>query len=220
MSVRLENSWKMLLASEFEKPYFKNLKDFVREEYKKKIVYPPPGDIFRALDICPIDIVKVIILGQDPYHGKNQAHGLAFSVNDTVAIPPSLQNIYKEIHDDIGVEIPTTGNLERWAKQGVLLLNATLTVVAGQAGSHQKQGWEEFTDAIIKAVSEHCDHIVFMLWGKYAQNKRSLINEQKHFILEAAHPSPFSAYNGFFGCRHFSKANEYLEFIGKGKIQW
>jgi uracil-DNA glycosylase len=176
--------------------------------------------VFNAFAQCPFDTVKVVILGQDPYHGKGQAHGLAFSVPDHVPIPPSLQNIYKEIKNDIGTDVPQTGNLERWAKQGVLLLNATLTVEQGNPGSHQGRGWEVFTDAVIQKISKEKEHVVFLLWGKFAQSKSSLIDENKHLILKAAHPSPFSAHNGFFGCHHFSKTNSYLQSHGKGPIVW
>ncbi len=220
MTVLIHDSWRNLLADEFDKTYFKDLTDFVRLEYKTKTVYPPPAKIFCALDLCPPENIQVVILGQDPYHGAGQAHGLCFSVNDGVQIPPSLQNIYKEIKSDLGIEIPKSGNLERWANQGVLLLNATLTVVANTAGSHQKKGWETFTDAIIKKISDTQNNAVFMLWGRYAQNKSPLIDEKKHCILKAPHPSPLSAYSGFFGCKHFSKANEYLEFTGKKGITW
>ncbi len=220
MEVKIEQSWKQLLSDEFSKPYFEQLVVFVKKEYATKKVYPPPHQIFRAFDECPVDTLRVVILGQDPYHGAGQAHGLCFSVNDGVQVPPSLQNIYKEIASDTNVAIPKSGNLERWARQGVLLLNATLSVVEAQAGSHQKKGWEQFTDSVISAISKNCDHVVFMLWGKYAQNKRTLIDESRHFILAAPHPSPLSAYSGFFGCKHFSKANEHLEFSGKGSINW
>ena len=220
MNVRIHDSWKTRLEPEFEKDYFKNLVEFVKQEYKTKPVYPPPGNIFRALDLCPFDKVKVVILGQDPYHGSGQANGLCFAVGNDVALPPSLQNIFKEIRDDLGLPIPQTGNLERWAEQGVLLLNATLTVAAGSAGSHQHKGWEEFTDAIIEKISEDMDGVVFLLWGKYAQGKGMMIDRSKHMALTAAHPSPFSAHSGFFGCRHFSKTNEYLKSIGKEPIDW
>lgn len=218
----MHESWKAHLADEFEKDYFKKLVDFVKQEYTKKTVYPPPASIFRAFDLCPFDAVKVVILGQDPYHGRSQANGLCFAVNEGVALPPSLQNIYKEISEDTGVPVPAsqTGNLENWARQGVLLLNATLTVQAGQAGSHQGKGWEEFTDAVIKTLSEERENLVFLLWGKYAQNKGAITDPLRHCILTAAHPSPFSAYSGFFGCRHFSKANEYLKLVGKEPIEW
>lgn len=220
MDVRIHDSWKKELTDEFGKEYFKKLAEFVKQEYKSKTVYPPPNAIFRAFELCPFDKVKVVILGQDPYHGKGQAHGLSFSVNEDIALPPSLQNIYKEMEDDLKKKAPTSGDLEYLAKQGVLLLNATLTVVAGQAGSHQKKGWEEFTDAVIKMLSDKKEHVVFLLWGRYAQEKGQLIDDKKHFILSSAHPSPFSAHSGFFGSKPFSKTNEYLEFLGKEPINW
>lgn len=228
-SVRIETSWKLALKEEFEKPYFQELSQFVREEYTKKKIFPPPKDIFRAFDLCPFDKVKVVILGQDPYHGLKQANGLCFAVHDSVALPPSLQNIFKEIENDLGVKSEKNeerngkeknGDLSRWAQQGVLLLNATLTVRASSPGSHQKKGWEEFTDTVIKKLSDEREHIVFMLWGNYAKNKGTVIDRTKHLVLESAHPSPFSAYNGFFGCKHFSKANKYLKENGVGEIDW
>lgn len=208
------------MSEEFEKPYFKALAAFVKDEYTSKTIYPAPANIFRAFELCPFEKVKVVILGQDPYHGAGQANGLCFSVSDVVAIPPSLQNIFKEIKSDIGGDLRTQSNLDHWAEQGVLLLNATLTVAAGQAGSHQKKGWEEFTDAVIRVLSEQKSNLVFLLWGKYAQEKGKMIDEKKHLVLRAAHPSPFSAYSGFFGCKHFSKTNEYLEWNGKEPIAW
>lgn len=220
MEVAIEPSWKKALAEEFDKDYFKNLAEKVRQAYLAGQVFPPPKTVFNAFNLCPFESVKVVIIGQDPYHGLGQAHGLCFSVQDDVAIPPSLRNIYKEIKNDLGKEIPPTGNLERWAKQGVLLLNATLTVQAGMAGSHQGWGWEEFTDAAIKKVSEEKEGVVFMLWGRYAQNKSGMIDELKHLILKAPHPSPLSAHNGWFGSGHFSKANEYLRSLGKEQIDW
>lgn len=220
MEVRIDPSWQKLLRDEFDKPYFKDLVEFVKGEYKSNTVYPPAGSIFRAFDLCPFNNVKVVILGQDPYHGPNQANGLAFSVYDGVRIPPSLVNIYKEIESDIGKKEPPTGNLDRWAKQGVLLLNATLTVRAHSAGSHQRRGWEEFTDAVVRLLSEKCEHLVFMLWGSYAQKKGAVIDEDKHLVLKAAHPSPLSAHAGFFGCRHFSQANIYLMLQGQEPIDW
>ncbi len=237
VDVRIHESWKTHLEDEFEKEYFAKLTQFVKEEYKNKTVFPPPHSIFSAFELCPFDKVKVVILGQDPYHGRGQANGLCFSVNDGVPVPPSLANIYKEIESDIGVKPhslaaaegpavagglrpPPTGNLERWATHGVLLLNATLTVVASQAGSHQHKGWEEFTDAVIKLLSEKKEHLVFLLWGKYAQEKGAFIDEKKHLVLRAAHPSPFSAHSGFFGCKHFSKTNDYLEFADESSIKW
>lgn len=220
MDVRLEASWKEQLKEEFDKPYFKQLAEFVRAEYAGKTVYPSPACIFRALDLVPFDKVRVVILGQDPYHGPGQAHGLCFSVPEGVPMPPSLRNIFQEIHDDLALPIPKSGNLKHWADQGVLLLNATLTVVAGQAGSHQKKGWEEFTDAVIRKLSEGRDGIVFMLWGAYAQKKGEHIDRAKHLVLTAPHPSPLSAHNGFFGCRHFSKTNAYLLSKGEKPIEW
>ena len=218
--VKIESSWKEKLASEFDKPYFINLIDFVKQEYANHIIYPPGKEIFRAFDKCPFNEVKVVIIGQDPYHGPGQANGLCFSVKDGVAMPPSLKNIFKEIEDDLGKPFPKTGNLERWAEQGVLLLNATLTVQANTAGSHQKKGWEEFTDAVIKHISDEKEHVVFILWGAYAQKKGSVIDTKKHLVLQSAHPSPFSAYNGFFGNKHFSKTNMYLKSVGKKEIEW
>ena len=212
MDVKIESGWKAQLESEFEKPYFRNVTSFVRQEYATTIVYPPGRLIFNAFNLCPFDKVRVVIIGQDPYHEPGQAHGLCFSVNDGVPFPPSLQNIFKEIHDDIGTPIPTSGNLTRWAQQGVLLLNATLTVRAHQAGSHQNKGWEEFTDAVIRQLNEHREHLVFILWGSYAQRKGSIIDRNKHLVLSSAHPSPLSAYRGFFGNHHFSQ--------GIPPIQW
>jgi uracil-DNA glycosylase len=220
MDVKIETSWKEALKDEFASPYFEELSKTIREAYLQGPVYPPPKQVFNAFELCPFDKVKVVILGQDPYHGKGQAHGLCFSVPEGIRQPPSLQNIYKEIRDDLGKEIPESGNLERWAHQGVLLLNATLTVLPSQAGSHQGLGWERFTDAVIKVISERKEHAVFLLWGRYAQEKGSHIDESKHLVLKAAHPSPFSAYNGFFGCKHFSKTNEYLKEHGVGQIDW
>jgi uracil-DNA glycosylase len=219
-NVKIEPSWKKALSAEFDKPYFTELADFVRNEYQSEIVYPPPKFVFRAFELCPFDKVKVVILGQDPYHGPKQANGLCFSVNEKISVPPSLQNIYKEIQDDLDVQRPSNGNLTCWAEQGILLLNATLTVRANTPGSHQHRGWEEFTDAIIKALSDKKEHLVFLLWGKYAQEKGAHIDKEKHLVLIAAHPSPFSACNGFFGCRHFSKTNEYLKKHGEKEIEW
>jgi len=218
--VRIESSWKKELDDVFNSSEWDNLSVFVKKEYKTTKVYPDPKNIFNAFDLCPFTETKVVILGQDPYHGVGQAHGLSFSVPDGVRIPPSLANIYKEIEADLGVTIPKTGNLEHWAKQGVLLLNATLTVRAGQPGSHQGKGWEEFTDEVIRRLSKEKEHLVFMLWGNYAKAKKGVIDTQKHCVLEAAHPSPYSAHSGFFGCKHFSKANEYLESINIEPIQW
>ena len=220
MNVKIEESWQNVLQDEFEKPYFKDLVSYVKDEYESQKVYPAGNQIFNAFEMCPFDNVKVVILGQDPYHGPNQANGLAFSVSDEVRTPPSLLNIFKEIKSDLGKDIPETGNLERWAKQGVLLLNATLTVRAGNAGSHQKKGWEQFTDAVVQKVNDLKEHVVFMLWGNYAQKKGAFIDEEKHLVLKAAHPSPFAADRGFFGSRHFSKANKYLEEHGKKPIDW
>lgn len=220
MAIRLESSWKKLLEQEFTKPYFKKLSEFVHQEYQNGTVYPPPKFIFNALDSLPVDKVKVVILGQDPYHGPGQAHGLSFSVPDGVALPPSLQNIYKEIQTDLGKQSPSSGNLDRWVKEGVLLLNATLTVRAHQAGSHQNQGWEQFTDAIIHRLAESKDHLVFILWGNYAQRKGAFIDTTKHLVIKSAHPSPLSAFNGFFGSRPFSQTNAYLEAHGEKPINW
>jgi len=216
----IEESWKNILKAEFEMPYFGELKQFLVEEKKKFVVYPPGALIFSAFNHTPFNKVKVVILGQDPYHGPGQAHGLCFSVPDGVKPPPSLVNIFKEIETDLGIKMPATGNLINWAEQGVLLLNATLTVRASQAGSHQKKGWELFTDSVIRTVSQHLEGVVFLLWGNYAQAKTPLIDTQKHFILKAAHPSPLSAHNGFLGCRHFSKTNELLVKQGKTPIDW
>lgn len=220
MNVQIENSWKEKLTDEFEKPYFKELTDFVRQEYKTQVCYPPGNLIFNAFNLCPFDQVKVVIIGQDPYHGPGQAHGLCFSVNDGIPFPPSLQNIFKEIQADLGKEVPVSGNLTRWAEQGVLLLNATLTVRAHQAASHQRHGWEEFTDAVIRKLSQERDHLVFILWGAYAQKKGAVIDHERHLVLTSAHPSPLSAYHGFFGNKHFSLTNAYLEQYGKTPINW
>ncbi len=220
MNVQIEESWKQQLTSEFEKPYFINLTDFVRQEYKSMTIYPPGKLIFNAFNLCPFNETKVVIIGQDPYHGPGQAHGLCFSVNDGVAFPPSLVNIFKEIQSDLGLPAPPTGNLTRWASQGVLLLNATLTVRAHQAGSHQRKGWEEFTDAAIRRLAEEKEHLVFILWGSYAQKKGAFIDRNKHLVLASAHPSPLSAYNGFFGNKHFSRTNEYLVAHGENPINW
>lgn len=220
MNVQIEESWKKQLQPEFEKDYFIKLTDFVRNEYKSTQIYPPGKLIFNAFNLCPFDKAKVVIIGQDPYHGPGQAHGLCFSVNDGVPFPPSLKNIFKEIQDDLGIPVPESGNLTRWANQGVLLLNATLTVRAHQAGSHQKKGWEEFTDAAIRALAEQREHLVFILWGSYAQKKGAFIDRNKHLVLASAHPSPLSAYNGFFKNKHFSRANEYLVAHGQEPICW
>ena len=217
---QIEENWKKILQKEFDADYFQMLKIFLKEENLKYLIYPPGKHIFEAFNLTPFDKVKVVILGQDPYHGKGQAHGLCFSVQEGIKPPPSLVNIYKEIEKDLGIKVPLTGNLTPWAVQGVLLLNATLTVRASQAGSHQKKGWETFTDYVIRELSEKKEGIVFILWGNYAQAKAPLIDASKHFILKAAHPSPFSAYNGFFGCKHFSKTNEILVGQGKAPIDW
>jgi uracil-DNA glycosylase len=221
MEVNIEPSWKEVLKAEFDKPYFTELTAFVKEEYKTATVYPHPKNLFRAFELTPFDKVKVVILGQDPYHGAGQAHGLSFSVVEGVRNPPSLQNIFKELEDDIG-EKPRieTGDLSRWAEQGVLLLNATLTVRAASAGSHQNKGWEEFTDAVIQALSEKRENLVFILWGNYARTKGAHIDRTKHFVIESPHPSPFSAYNGFFGSKPFSKTNEYLTEHNETPINW
>lgn len=220
MDVKIASNWKSLLSEEFEKPYFQQLTTFVRDEYKGQTVYPKGLDIFKAFDRCDFDDVKVVIIGQDPYHGPGQANGLCFSVHEGVRLPPSLMNIFKEIRDDLGKPIPTSGDLERWAKQGVLLLNATLTVKANCPGSHQNRGWETFTDAVIKKISDEKEGVVFLLWGAYAQKKGEIIDRNKHLVLMSAHPSPFSADRGFFGCRHFSKTNAYLKSKGKAEIDW
>ncbi len=221
MEVKIDSSWKEKLSGEFEKPYFTELTGFVKKEYANKSVYPAPRNIFRAFDMCPFEKTKVVILGQDPYHGQDQANGLCFAVNDKVSLPPSLQNIFKEIESDLGEPvIHKSGDLSSWAKQGVLLLNATLTVQAHSAGSHQGKGWEEFTDAVVQTLSDERENLVFMLWGNYAKKKGERIDRTKHMVLEAAHPSPFSAYNGFFRCKHFSKANEYLTKHDQKPIDW
>ncbi len=221
MDVKIEKSWKKALKTEFEKKYFQELTNFVKGEYQKKKVYPAPQNIFRAFDLCPLDQVKVVILGQDPYHGPKQANGLCFSVSPGLRFPPSLQNIFKEMLTDLQLkDPPKSGDLEAWAKQGVLLLNATLTVEARKAGSHQQKGWEELTDAAIKTVSEQKEGVVFILWGRYAQNKTPLIDTSKHLIIKSPHPSPFSANRGFFGSRPFSQTNAYLKQKQKAPINW
>jgi uracil-DNA glycosylase len=220
VEVKIESSWKSHLAGEFSKPYFETLANFVKAEYQTQTVFPNESELFNAFNFCPFNDVKVVILGQDPYHGPGQAHGLCFSVRDGVAFPPSLRNIFKEIQLDTGAPIPTTGNLSRWATQGVLLLNATLTVRAHIAGSHQKKGWETFTDQVIRTISEQHQHVVFLLWGAYAQKKAELINAEKHLVLQSVHPSPLSASRGFFGNHHFSRANQYLVQNGKTPIAW
>jgi len=220
MTIKMERSWKERLSTEFDKPYFEELTRFVRDEYSNKTVYPNPKNILRAFDLCPFDEVKVVIIGQDPYHGPGQANGLCFAVGEGVKLPPSLQNIYKEIESDLGVTMPRRGDLEHWAKQGVLLLNATLSVLARQAGSHQGKGWEEFTDSVIQKISDEKENVVFLLWGNYAKQKGAKIDRDKHLILESPHPSPFSAHSGFFGNKHFSKTNEYLKSKGRKEIDW
>lgn len=220
MDVKIAISWKSQLAEEFQKPYFEQLTAFVKSEYQTHTVYPPGKEIFRAFDECDFANVKVVILGQDPYHGPGQANGMCFSVHEGVRVPPSLVNIFKEIHADLGKPIPASGELERWAEQGVLLLNATLTVRAASPGSHQNKGWETFTDAVIKKISDEKQNVVFLLWGAYAQKKGEIIDRNKHLVLMSAHPSPFSADRGFFGCKHFSKANAYLKSKGLKEIEW
>lgn len=220
MPVQIEKSWQRVLAPEFRKPYFKELTAYVKNDYASTTVYPPPKEIFSAFNACPFDQVKVVILGQDPYHGAHQANGLAFSVRPDVAVPPSLQNIFKEIHTDTGALVPKSGDLTHWAAQGVLLLNATLTVRKGQPGSHQNKGWEEFTSAAVKALSDDRDHVVFLLWGSYAKQKGEIIDRARHLVLTAPHPSPFSADRGFFGCKHFSTTNAYLTKHGIEPIVW
>lgn len=221
MDVAIENSWKEELSEEFHKPYFEKIANFLKEEKKTgKTIYPPGKLIFNAFDHTPFSKVKVVIIGQDPYHGAGQAHGLSFSVPDKIPAPPSLVNIFKELREDLEIPIPGTGNLEKWADQGVLLLNASLTVEANTPNSHSQAGWHTFTDEVIKHVSAGKENIVFMLWGKFAQNKEALVDASKHLILKAAHPSPFSAHSGFFGCRHFSKANAWLREKGEKQIDW
>jgi len=221
MQVKIKDSWKNILQSEFEKPYFENLTSFVKNEYSKHTCYPKGADVFAAFDFCALDDLKVVILGQDPYHGVGQANGLCFSVHDGITHPPSLINIFKEIEKDVNIPYPKSGDLSRWAKQGVLLLNATLTVRAGEAGSHQKQGWEQFTDAVIQKISEEKKDVVFLLWGGFAKKKAKLIDKNKHHILTSGHPSPLSANRGYwFDNKHFSKTNDFLQSIGSATIQW
>jgi uracil-DNA glycosylase len=220
MDVKIEESWKSKLKDEFDKEYFIQLVEFVKNEYKKHTIYPPGPKIFNAFDHCSFDDLKVVILGQDPYHGPNQAHGLCFSVNEGVPFPPSLINIFKEVQNDMDVPVPTSGNLERWADQGILLLNATLTVRAHQAGSHQNKGWEQFTDAVIHKIADEKENIVFLLWGAYAQKKAAFVDREKHLILDSVHPSPLSASRGFFGNHHFSKTNQYLTEHNRTPIFW
>lgn len=221
MDVKIEESWKIRLKNEFGKPYFENLINFVKGEYRSTVCYPPGGLIFNAFDKCPFDKTRVVILGQDPYHGPRQANGLSFSVNDGVTFPPSLINIFKELNEDLGVPFPKSGNLERWAEQGVLLLNSTLTVQASSAGSHQNKGWEQFTDAVIKCINDEKEGVVFLLWGKYAQDKGKFIDTKRHFVLKSKHPSPMSAnFGGWFGNKHFSQTNNYLRSRGVAEIEW
>ncbi len=220
MEVEIDKSWQKRLKSEFEKEYFQKLTTFVKEEYLSKKVYPRPENLFRAFDLCPFDNTKVVIIGQDPYHGPRQAHGLCFSVQADIQNPPSLRNIFKEVESDLKIKMSDSGDLTNWAKQGVLLLNATLSVLSGNAGSHQNKGWEEFSDAVIRIISDQKENVVFLLWGAYAGSKADLIDSNKHLILKAPHPSPLSSYRGFFGCQHFSKANEYLREHGREEINW
>ena len=220
MNVRIDESWRQVLQPEFDKPYFELLTNFVRNAYATRQCFPPAGQIFRAFDLCPFDKVRVVIIGQDPYHDYNQAHGLCFSVQEGVPAPPSLLNIYKELQRDLAKPIPNSGDLTHWAEQGVLLLNATLTVEAHKAGSHQGKGWEELTDAAIQALNNQRSNVVFMLWGSYAQRKGQFIDRKRHLVLTAVHPSPLSAYRGFIGCGHFSKANDYLLQHGLSPINW
>ena len=220
MKVKIEESWEKRLSQEFDKPYFQSLIDFVKNEYSNQTIFPPGREIFNAFAHCPFDQVKVVILGQDPYHGPGQAHGLAFSVREGIQMPPSLLNIFKELKRDLDIPYPPNGDLERWADQGVLLLNATLTVRAHQAASHQNRGWEQFTDAVIQILAKERKNIVFMLWGAYAQKKAAVISEQSHLKLHAPHPSPLSAHRGFIGCGHFSKANEFLRERGIEPVAW
>ncbi|MBE6220064.1 MAG: uracil-DNA glycosylase [Alistipes sp.] len=220
MEVKISADWRDILQSEFDKPYFEQLTKFVRSEYGTTQVFPAGRNIFRAFDKCPFESLKVVIIGQDPYHGVGQANGLCFSVDDGVPFPPSLQNIFKEINDDLGVAVPASGNLDRWAEQGVLLLNAVLTVRAHEAASHAGRGWEQFTDAVVRIINERKQGIVYMLWGNYAQRKGQVADASKNLILKSVHPSPLSVYRGFFGCKHFSQANAYLQSIGKSPIIW
>ncbi len=220
MNIKIEGSWKEVLNDEFEKSYFQNLTNFIKVEYSKSTIYPEGKNIFSAFDFCHFNQVKVVIIGQDPYHGDGQANGLCFSVSDGIKKPPSLVNIFNEIKSDLGKEIPQSGNLERWARQGVLLLNATLTVKAHSPGSHQKKGWEDFTNAVIKTISDKKENIVFLLWGAYAQRKGEVINTDKHHVLKSPHPSPFSVYRGFYGNKHFSKTNAYLQSKRIQEIDW
>ena len=220
MNVKIAEDWKALLADEFEQPYFAELVGFVREEYGSRQIFPRGTNIFRAFDKCPFDKLKVVIIGQDPYHGEGQANGLCFSVNDGVQFPPSLRNIFQEVESDTGAPVPTSGNLDRWAEQGVLLLNSVLTVRAHEAASHAGRGWERFTDAVVREIAARREGVVYMLWGSYAQRKGAIADPARNCILKAVHPSPLSAYRGFFGCRHFSQANNYLVAHGKEPIVW
>jgi uracil-DNA glycosylase len=218
--VKIEDSWHKELKTELAKPYFSKLSAFVKQEYLSHKIYPPATDVFRALNLCPFEKVKVVILGQDPYHGDGQANGLCFAVHESIKLPPSLKNIFKEIESDLGIKPEPNGDLTRWANQGVLLLNSTLTVRASSPGSHQWKGWEEFTDAVIQKLSAEKKNLVFILWGNYAKKKGAVIDKTKHLVLESQHPSPFSAYNGFFGCKHFSQTNKFLKEKGLGEVEW
>lgn len=220
MNVKIAEDWKEILQGEFDKPYFEELTRFVRTEYSATQIFPAGRNIFRAFDKCPFETLKVVIIGQDPYHGVGQANGLCFSVNDGVPFPPSLQNIFQEIRDDVGTPVPSSGNLDRWAEQGVLLLNSVLTVRAHQAASHAGRGWEQFTDAVVRIIAERKQGLVYMLWGSYAQRKGQMADPTRNLVLKSVHPSPLSVYRGFFGCRHFSQANAYLESVGKTPIVW
>ena len=220
MNVRIAEDWKALLQEEFDKPYFAELVDFIKAEYASRQIFPAARNIFRAFEKCPLDKLKVVIIGQDPYHGNGQANGLCFSVNDGVDFPPSLRNIFKEVSDDVGKPIPASGYLDRWAEQGVLMLNAVLTVRAHEAASHAGRGWEQFTDAVVRKIASEKQGVVYMLWGSYAQKKGAMVDTSKNLVLKAVHPSPLSVYRGFFGSRHFSKANEYLQHNGEGVIEW
>lgn len=220
MNVKIAEDWKQILQGEFDKPYFEELTRFVRSEYSATQVFPAGRNIFRAFDKCPFETLKVVVIGQDPYHGVGQANGLCFSVNDGVPFPPSLQNIFQEIRDDVGTPVPSSGNLDRWAEQGVLLLNSVLTVRAHQAASHAGRGWEQFTDAVVRIIAERKQELVYMLWGSYAQRKGQIADPSRNLVLKSVHPSPLSVYRGFFGCRHFSQANAYLQSVGKTPIVW
>lgn len=220
MDVKIAGDWKEILQGEFDKPYFEELTRFVRSEYAAGQIFPAGRNIFRAFDKCPFETLKVVVIGQDPYHGVGQANGLCFSVNDGVPFPPSLQNIFQEIRDDVGTPVPSSGNLDRWAEQGVLLLNSVLTVRAHQAASHAGRGWEQFTDAVVRIIAERKQELVYMLWGSYAQRKGQMADPSRNLVLKSVHPSPLSVYRGFFGCRHFSQANAYLDSVGKTPIVW